>query len=169
MTDHPRRPWQPDPRSVGTNWQESLFGQARPGGALPGQPAASAPPDDAALEDDATAPDLQTYRPWIIQRGRSRTASMLGLRRFDPRGGHWLGWGLPYHGLFAVEYVGDRLVTLDFGMRQFVIEGRGLDELARRIKQGAVAMVMEYAPTIWPDAPPGPVVTGIQRVGQEER
>ncbi|RYM05713.1 hypothetical protein [Sphingobium cupriresistens] len=164
MADQPGNPWNPA-KQLGTQWQERLFGEGA--GPSTGPTRTPAPPDDAALEDDVIAPDLRNYRPWIIQRGRSRSATMLGLRRFDPRGGHWLGFGLPYHGLFAVEYVGDKMVSLDFGMRQFVIEGRGLDELAQRIKQGSIATILEYAPAIWPDSPQGAIVTSIRRVTGE--
>ena len=164
--DHEQqRPWEPDPHSVGNNWR-SMFGQPR--GAGPSTaPATAHTPPEATADDDVRPPDLTVYRPWLLRRGGSRPAMMLGLRRFDPRSGQWIGWGMSYPNLFAVEYIGDRVVTLDFGMRQFVIEGRGLDELARRIKQGTVMVILEYAPSVWPDAPKGPVVTAIRRVGQD--
>lgn len=161
MSDHPQNGWEPDPRKMG-NWR-AMFEQPR------AQATGHAPPprlDDAGA-DEPVAHDLTSYRPWLLQRGRSRPALMLGLRRFDPRSGQWIGWGLSYPALHMVEYTGDRLVSLDFGSRQFVIEGRGLDELAQRIKQGTVLTILEYAASVWPDAPQGPVVTAIRRVGQE--
>lgn len=157
--DHdPRRPWEPDPRRVGNNWT-AMFDQPRTAGTAP---PSSLEPEQA--DDDLRPPDLTTYKPWLLQRGRSRPPMMLGLRRFDPRSNQWIGHGLSYPSLFSVEYIGDRVVTLDFGIRQFIIEGRGLDELARRIKQGAVTTVLEYAASIWPERPDGPVVTGIRQV-----
>lgn len=159
---HPRRPpWEPDPRRVGNNWT-AMFDQQR-GSAAPSG-AQLPPPSQEATDDDAALPDLAIYRPWLLQRGRSRPPMMLGLRRFDPRSGQWIGWGMSYPSLFAVDYIGDRVLTLDFGMRQFAIEGHGLDELARRIKQGMVATILEYAASIWPERPDGPTVTAIRRV-----
>ena len=110
------------------------------------------------------APDPSVYRPWTLQRGRSRPALMLELRRFEPRSGLWSGWQLSYPTLLAVEYTGDRLLSLDFGGRQFVIEGRGLDELARHLQQGGVLTVQEYAAAVWPGPLTGPAVTTIRKV-----
>ncbi|MEJ7928237.1 hypothetical protein WG908_15930 [Sphingobium sp. AN641] len=156
-------PWEPD-RQLGGNWR-SMFEQSRSGGSPP--PGGSAPAPDAfddASADDATEIDPQAYRPWILQRGRSRVTAMLGLRWYEPKAGFWSGCGLPYPMLQAVEYVGDRMVSLDYGgTRQFVIEGRGLDALARHIKQGTVLAVVEYAASIWPERPQGMVVTAIKR------
>ncbi len=155
--------WEPDPSKMG-NWR-AMFEQPR--GAVPGQPAASSPPPDAVPDDAAPSHDLTTYKPWLLQRGRSRPSLMLGLRRFEARSGLWQGWGLSYHSLQAVEYIGDRLVSLDFGTRQFMIEGRGLDELARRIGEGSVLVVLEYAAPVWATLPDGPVVTAIKHVSAE--
>ncbi|WBY08941.1 hypothetical protein PIB19_05960 [Sphingomonas sp. 7/4-4] len=156
--------WEPDPNKTG-NWR-AMFEQPR--GAAPGQPAASPPPPaDAALDDTAPSHDLTTYKPWLLQRGRSRPSLMLGLRRFEARSGLWQGWGLSYPSLQAVEYIGDRFVSFDFGTRQFVLEGRGLDELARRIAEGTVLVVLEYAAQVWATLPDGPVVTAIRRAGME--
>lgn len=156
--------WEPDPGKMG-NWR-AMFDQPR--GAAPGQPASSpSPPPEAVPLDEAALPDLTTYRPWLLQRGRSRPSLMLGLRRFEPRSGLWQGWGLSYPSLQAVEYMGDRMLSLDFGTRQFVIEGRGLDELARRIQEGSVLAVLEYAAPVWPTLPDGPAVTAIKRIAPE--
>lgn len=164
MTDHNPHGWEPDPRKMG-NWR-AMFEQPRRDAQPPGSP--EPPPaafDDAAMDSGGGDFDPQEYRPWILQRGRSRPSMMLGLRRFDARAGLWQGWGLPYPSLYAVEYMGDRMLNLDFGSRQFVIEGHGLMELARCIKQGTVAVIQEYAAPIWPHQPQGPVVTAIRRIG----
>ncbi len=98
--------------------------------------------DEAAM---ALALDATEYRPWILQRGRSRPAMMLHLRRYDSKTAQWMGWQVAYSHLAAIEYVGSKLVSLDFGARQFVIEGSGLDELARHLQTGSVLMMQEYA------------------------
>jgi hypothetical protein len=168
MSDHdPRKPWEPDPNRVGTNWT-SMFEQPRSGGATP-TPSATPTPAASPTEDEALAPDLTVYKPWVLQRGRSRPSLMLGLRRYDPRSGQWIGWGVSYANLFAVEYIGDRMVSLDFGLRQYVIEGRGLDELARRIKQGTVTTVLEYSAAIWPQPTEAAMVTAIKRIEASEQ
>ncbi|WP_408591818.1 hypothetical protein [Novosphingobium sp.] len=101
--------------------------------------------DEAAL---ALADDIQEYRPWILQRG-TRPLIMLHLRRFDAKAGHWIGWQVSYPHLVAVEYVGDRMLSLDFGTRHFVIEGSGLGELARHLQTASVQTVLEFAPDVW--------------------
>lgn len=163
MTDNGNG-WEPDPRNVGHHWRDMF---APPRGAAPGQPASPPPPqpDDAALDDGSPSHDLTSYKPWLLQRGRSRPSLMLGLRRFDGRSGLWQGWGLSYPALQTVEYMGDRMLSLDFGSRQFMLEGRGLDELARRISEGSVLVIFEYAAQVWPTLPDGPVVTGIRPMG----
>lgn len=161
-------PWEPD-RQLGGNWR-SMFEPSRSGMAhTPREPAASVPPvyDDAPL-DEAASIDPNEYRPWLLQRGRSHPAAMLGLRWYEPKAGFWSGCGLPYATLQAVEYIGDRMVSLDFGTRQFVIEGRGLDVLARRIKEGTVLAVVEYAPAVWPQRLDGAMVTAIRRVNRRD-
>jgi hypothetical protein len=116
----------------------------------------SAPPDD-----DGLALDMSVYRPWILQRGRCRPAMMLDLRRYEPKSGLWTGWAVSYPHLIAVEYTGDRILSLDFGARQFLIEGYGLFELASRIQEGVALGVYEYSAIIWPNCALGPVVTAI--------
>ncbi|MFA5989933.1 MAG: hypothetical protein WC803_10055 [Sphingomonas sp.] len=106
--------------------------------------------DEAAM---ALAHDPTNYKPWILQRGRSRPAMMLHLRRFEPKSGLWMGWQMSYPHLIAVEYTGDTMLSLDFGTRQFVIEGTGLTELARHLQIGSVLMVQEYAQNVWLEAP----------------
>lgn len=105
--------------------------------------------DEAAL---ALADDIQEYRPWILQRG-TRPLMMLHLRRFDAQAGHWLGWQVSYPHLIAVEYVGDRLLSLDFGTRHFIIEGIGLGELARHLQTASVQAVVEFSSETWPKQP----------------
>lgn len=168
MTDHPQQGWEPDPRRVGNNWR-SLFDQhPQRQGTLP--PSAAEGPVAAASPetDDAAALDATDYRPWIIQRGRSRSVMMLHLRRFDPRTSMPMGWVLPYSSLYGIEYVGDRMLSLDFGVRQFVVEGRGLDGLLGALQSGSIQAVVEYCPALWPKSPDGAaIVTTIRRAGLE--
>ena len=102
--------------------------------------------DEAAL---ALALDSSEYRPWILQRGRSRPALMLHLRRYEQKSGLWVGWQVAYSHLVAVEYVGDTMLSLDFGTRQFVIQGTGLNELTRHLQAGSVLLVQEWAKEAW--------------------
>lgn len=159
MSEHDKA-WEPDPRKMG-NWR-SMFEQSR--GTPPVKP--SRPPplpfDDAALEDAAPSHDSTAYQPWLLQRGRSRPSLLLGLRRYEARSGLWQGWGMSYHSLQAIEHMGDRMLSLDFGTRQFMLEGQGLDELARRIGEGTVLAVQEYAAQVWPERPAGPLVRNIK-------
>jgi hypothetical protein len=129
-----------------------------------GRPAEPAGPGRAEPEDDPLALDLSVYRPWVLQRGRTRPPLMLDLRRYEPRSGLWTGWGMAYPSLVALEYTGDRLLSLDFGVRQFVIEGRGLDGLGRRLQEGSVISVQEYAAHLWPIQPKDVVVTSIRQI-----
>lgn len=55
----------------------------------------------------------------------------------------------PY--LIAVEYFGDTMLSLDFGTRQFVIEGSGLTELVRYLQQGTVMAIQEHSVEVWQD------------------
>ena len=118
--------------------------------------------EEAAL---ALAHDTAEYRPWVLQRG-SRPVMMLHLRRHDPKSRLWMGWQLSYPHL-AVEYTGDRLLSLDFGTRQFVLEGHGLDELARHLQTGRVLMVQEYAASVWAAPMQGPIISAIRRLGMD--
>lgn len=118
--------------------------------------------DEAAM---ALALDPSDYKPWILQRGRSRPAMMLHLRRFEPRSGKWMGWQMSYPHLIAVEYIGDTMLSLDFGTRQFVIEGTDLTELARHLQQGSVLAVQEYSVARWLFDSDRPHVTAIKRLG----
>lgn len=102
--------------------------------------------DEAAM---ALALDAPEYKPWVLQRGRGRPAMMLHLRRYEPKSGLWCGWQIAYPHLVAMEYTGDRMLSLDFGARQFVIEGSGLHELARHLQLGSVLMVQEFAKGVW--------------------
>ena len=70
-------------------------------------------------------------------------AVMLELRRYEPRSGLWQGWVMPYHSLYAVEYVGDHMLSLDFGSRQFVIKGTKLERVGRLVQFGMVSSIIE--------------------------
>lgn len=164
MTDHRHtNSWEPDPRQVSTNWQ-SMFDTRRAGPATE-QPAAPPQIEDDLAEPDAAHFDLTEYKPWVLQRARTRPALMLELRRYEARSGLWQGWAMPYHNLYAVEYVGDRMLTLDFGARQFMVEGRDLDYLGRYLRQGTVLTINEYSSSLWPAFTDKPAVTSICRLG----
>jgi hypothetical protein len=138
---------------MSNNWRE-MFEDRN------GEPRGSAPPSAAAEEPL----DAAEYRPWIVQRGRTQPALLLNLRRYDPRSGLLLGWQASYPYLVAADYVGERMISLDFGTRHFVIEGTGLGELLRHLQQGTVLAIQEYCPQVWPQRPDGPVVTAIKKV-----
>ena len=120
----------------------------------------SAPYDD----DGAPALDLSVYKPWVLQRGRGRPAMLLELRRYEPKSGLWIGWQIAYPHLIAVEYIGDKMLSLDFGTRQFMLEGRGLDQLARHLQQGTVLSVVEYSDRVWGEQPEGGIVQRIVKL-----
>lgn len=119
---------------------------------------------DAAAMALAEAEDVAEYRPWILQRGPSRPAMLLHMRRYDAKSGMWIGWQTSYPALTTVDYTGDTLLALDFGTRQFMLEGAGLDELARHLQIASVLMVQEYTPNVWPHAPVGPRITAIRKL-----
>jgi hypothetical protein len=165
---------------TGSNWRE-MFEQGRSGngrgvernmgGAVPpmqqGNYApthAPAPQQDEPDDDDAPALDLSTYRPWTLQRGQGRPSMLLDLRRYEPKSGLWIGWQMAYPHLIAVEYIGDKMLSLDFGTRQFMIEGRGLDELARHLQQGSVVSVVEFNERVWGVAGQGPIIDRIAKI-----
>jgi hypothetical protein len=155
----------------GTHWRDLLTQQGRGGREIGGSssppPPQSAPaPIPAELPLDEELPlDVAEYKPWVLQRGRTRPAALLNLRWFDSRAGMWLGCAMAYPQLIAAEYVGERMVSLDFGRRQFVLEGEQLGELIRRIQDGSVIAIQEYAPAVWPQRPSGPCITSIRRIG----
>lgn len=127
----------------------------------------SAPPspgDNAGEAAAALALDTRDYRPWIVQRGRSRPTLMLELRRYEPRSSLWSSWAMAYPSLYALDQTGDRLLSLDFGNRHFVIEGHGLDQLAQHIQQGSALAVIEHSAALWATRPDGPCVTAIRRI-----
>jgi hypothetical protein len=157
----------------GTHWRDMLNQQGRGArqmggeGSQPSQsaPQTSPPPAQGEREvDDDLTLDMAEYRPWVLQRGRSRPAALLDLRWFDARAGLWIGCAIAYPQLAAVEYIGDRMVSLDFGKRQFVIEGEGLNELVRRIQDGSVIRIQEYTAAVWPHRLTAQVITGIKRI-----
>jgi len=142
-----------------SNWRDSFVSGRPSGRPMP-------PPIDVQVDDaDELTPDLAEYKPWTLARGRSRPAMMLELRRFEPRSGMWMGWQLSYPTLIAAEYTGDRMLSLDFGQRQFMLEGRALDELARHIQLGSVIAIQEHSPALWPVRPVEAFVSSIQRIG----
>lgn len=151
MTENPNG-WEPDSRKMG-NWR-AMFEQPAQGSPPPGASSRTTAPAQAPREDppdeEAVARDLSNYRPWILQRGPSRPAMMLELRRYEARSGLWQGWGLSYPSLQALEYLSDRIISLDFGTRQIVVEGRGLDVLARHLQEGIVAVITEHSSQLWP-------------------
>jgi len=130
----------------------------------PHEPPALSPSDIAEEAALALAVDPAEYRPWILQRARTQPVLMLHLRRHDAKSGLWMGWELSMPHLVAVEYTGDRLLSLDFGARQFMLEGVGLDELARHLQTGNVLMIQEYAASAWPGHHSGPRVTAIRKL-----
>lgn len=153
----------------GTHWRDMLTQQGKAtrelgGASTPPAPAPAVVPEPLPLDEDLNL-DVAEYRPWVLQRGRTRPAALLDLRWYDARAGMWLGCAMAYPQLTAAEYVGERMLSLDFGTRQFVIEGEGLNELVRRIQDGSVIAIQEYAPSVWPERPSGPVVTHIRRIG----
>ncbi len=165
MSDQ-HQPWEPDPRRMG-NWT-SMFENGRaeraPDAAMsPASGASSAGPGDG-LADDGCELDMTDYKPWVLQRGRSRPAMLLHLRRFEPKSGFWLSWQLSYPHLIAAEYVGDRMLSLDFGTRQFMIEGKGLDELARYLQSGSVLLLQEFSAEVWTSPGVGPLVRSISHL-----
>ena len=162
-----------------SNWRD-MFEQGRSGargiGAPPQTPHMPPPqsslshgePDDYTnppYDDDAApALDLSVYKPWVLQRGRGRPSMLLELRRYEPKSGLWIGWQIAYPHLIAVETIGDKMLSLDFGTRQFMLEGQGLDQLARHLQQGTVQTVVEYAREVWTARDAGPIITKIVRV-----
>jgi hypothetical protein len=165
---------------TGSNWRE-MFEQGRNGNGRgvdrnmggnmpPAQQGGYAPTHAPAsqrdeLDDDgAPALDLSTYRPWTLQRGQGRPSMLLDLRRYEPKSGLWIGWQMAYPHLIAVEYIGDKMLSLDFGTRQFMIEGRGLDELARYLQQGSVVNVVEYSERVWGMDGHGPMIGRIAKI-----
>lgn len=150
----------------GTHWRDMLNQQGRGarqvGGDTP-PPQPPRPPIEPEREEPLEL-DMAEYRPWILQRGRTRPAALLDLRWHDARAGLWLGCAIAYPQLAAVEYIGDKMLSLDCGKRQFVIEGEGLGELVRRIQDGSVIAIQEYAAAVWPQRPAGSVVTSVKRV-----
>jgi hypothetical protein len=122
--------------------------------------------DEAAM---ALALDAPEYKPWVLQRGRGRPAMMLHLRRYETKSGLWCGWQIAYPHLVAVEYTGDRLLSLDFGQRQFMIEGDNLSELARHLQSGFVLMVQEYSDKAWDARGEHGIISSIVKVGRDGR
>ncbi len=111
--------------------------------------------------------DPQEYKPWILERGRTRPVVMLHLRRFEPRSGLWTGWQISYPHLIAVEYTGDTMFSLDFGSRQFVVMGRGLGELVAHLQNGSVLTITEFSDRVWRTVPANSCITSIKCLGAD--
>jgi len=94
---------------------------------------------------------------------------MLHLRRYEAKSDMWMGWQLAYPHLIAAEYIGDKMLSLDFGSRQFMIESTGLSELARHLQQGSVLTVLEYSAAIWPGRDPSQYIKAITLIGNVAR
>jgi len=161
MSD-PRKPWEPDKRKLG-NWAAMFDPKAHD---TP-PPTPSAPAAEVFDDADGPAIDASEYKPWYLQRGGGRGVMMLALRWFDVKAGLWHGAAMAYPYLYAVDMIGDRMVSLDFGTRQFVLEGHGLDVLAGYLLQGSVLKIIEYAAPVWPTRASGPIVTAIRRPNAE--
>ena len=149
-----------------TNWR-GMFEQGRTSGRSLGGDGMNVPPPPEREEppdDDALNLDLTDYKPWVLQRGRSRPTMLLELRRYEPKSGMWMGWQMSYPHLSAVEFIGDKMLSLDFGTRQFVIEGSGLDELVRHLQLGTVMTIQEYNAEIWPARPTGAIIKAINKI-----
>lgn len=156
--------WEPDPQKTG-NWR-SMFEQDRggkPAGAKPSA-AQSEMPREQSPDDDELALDPAVYKPWILQRGRSRPVMMLDFRRYEPRSGLWSGWAMAYPHLIGMEYTGDTLLSLDFGKCQVTLKGKGLDDLVRHIQQGSVTAIQEYAQIVWPKKPDAMYISVINKI-----
>ncbi len=121
--------------------------------------------DEAAM---ALAEATQEYRPWVLKRA-ARPAMLLHLRRYNSKSRQWIGSLESYPHLIAAEYIGDRMLSLDFGARHFVIEGTGLHELIAHLQMANVQMVQEYAPGVWgPNSPPV-FVSAIRCLGSHQQ
>lgn len=116
--------------------------------------------------DELPGVDPTSYKPFFVQRGRSRPAMFLDLRCFDARSGALKGTMLSYPQLVAIDYVDDHTILLDFGMRHVRIEGDGLAELIARLHSGNVSVIQAWSPKIWGEREPtGPIVRAITHLG----
>ena len=156
--------WQPDESRMG-NWREMFEpkGNAHRG-EEDGAAFADRRPREEIPPDEDAAIDGSEYRPWILQRGRTRPAMMLELRRFEPKSGMWHGWMMSYPSLVAVEFTGTTLVSLDFGNRQFLIEGLELAGMIDHLQSGTVMKLVEYSKAIWPVRDGGPVISSVREL-----
>lgn len=143
-----------------SNWQDMFDKRKTEEQAKPG-------PEEAGEPEWAPPPDPAEYRPWLIQRG-GRPAMFIDLRRFEPKTGALIGCLMSYPALIAVDYIGDHMVALDFGVRRFVIEGTGLASLAARLQQGMVLAIQEFSPKLWPASRPAEAVTKIATITLEK-
>lgn len=146
--------------STQRNWEE--FYKRSPASGTPSVK------EDAQDEfDELPGIDPREYKPFFLQRGRSRPAMFLDLRSIDPRSGALTGTMLSYPQLVAVDYVDDHTILLDFGMRHVRIEGEGLAELIARLHSGSVSVVQAWSPKIWgAEEPKGkPIVRSITYLG----
>lgn len=146
-----------------SSWQEMLEPRRPAPAATPSANSAAVAEAEPA-DETAPPPDPKAYQPWLLQRGRTRPALLLDFRRFDPKSGLLIGCQMPLMHLAAIDYIGDRMVTLDFGPRQFVIEGVGLSDLIRHLQQGTVLAIQEFSERTWPQGAQGSMVTRIVKV-----
>lgn len=146
-----------------SNWKD-LLGKADGSTALPEAADEAAEP----TTEFAPPPDPAEYRPWLLQRGRGRPALFLDLRWFEPRTGVLMGAQMSYPHLFSVDYLGDRMVSLDFGNRHYVIEGTGLGELPMWLQQGMVLAIQEHSKSVWPTEVSGPLVSRIVQAARSD-
>lgn len=143
-----------------TGWKELLDGKDAE------SPIAA--PDLVIASDEALPPlpDPSAYKPYHLQRGPSRPAMFLDLRRFDARAGTLVGSMLSYPSLVAIDYFDDTIIDLNFGLRNIRIEGKGLGELIQRLQTGSVLFIQQYTHKIWPERPTsGPIVDKIVDMG----
>lgn len=74
---------------TGSDWR-SMFEPQRP------QRPPMEPEQELGPVEDELSINPTAYRPWILQRVKSRPAALLHLRRYEPRSGLWSGWAMSY-------------------------------------------------------------------------
>lgn len=141
---------------MSSNWTE-MFDKK------PSSQVMEAAPAEAGEPEWAPPPDPKHYRPWLMQRG-GRPAMFIDLRRFEPKTSTLTGCLMSYPALIAVDYIGDHMLSLDFGNRRFILEGAGLTDLAARLQQGMVLAIQEFSPKVWQAPPFGSVINKIVSV-----
>lgn len=144
-------------------WQDAFFSR-RPGAtAEPDQPETEAARPSEEWEE-LGAVDATAYRAFVVQRGGSRPSMFLHVRSFDARAGIQQGTMLSYPQLYAVDYVDDHTILLDFGMRHVRIEGEHLGELIARLQTASVSVIQAWSAKIWGDKEPLPGTPIVRRI-----